>query len=481
MTDTKHIVIVGGGISGLSAAFYARKELQARGVKAKITLIEKSGRLGGKLHTLRKDGFVIEKGADSFLARKLPIIELTRELGIEAELTAVNPKAKTFILHKGKLHRMPPGLVLGIPTKVMPFVKSNLISPLGKLRAGLDLVLPRREADSDESLGDFLQRRVGREVLENIAEPLLAGIYAGDTSVLSLQATFPQFHSIEKKSRSLILGMVASRKTNAKETSELPNIAKNSMFLTFKNGLSSLVERLIDVLQDVEVVTGCGVTKLEQAQSDGGAQEYRLTLDDGRVLTADRVILALPAPQTAALLPDLPEKQPFENMSYVSVANVVMAFRAEDVGTAASEGSGFVVPRREGRFITACTWTSTKWLHTAPEGKALLRMYVGRAGEQEWVSMTDEEIIDRVRRDIREIMGLTEAPLFTEVTRLMRSMPQYPVGHPDNVRRLLERVRTDLPGLQLCGSAYNGVGIPDCVRVAKGAAMAAVDGLSELS
>jgi protoporphyrinogen/coproporphyrinogen III oxidase len=478
MTRAKHIVIVGGGISGLSAAFYARRELQAQGIEARITLIEKSDRLGGKLHTLRKDGFVIEKGADSFLARKLPIIELTRELGMEPELTAVNPKAKTYILHRGRLHRMPPGLVLGIPTEVMPFVKSNLISPLGKLRAGLDLVLPRRQSDSDESLGDFLERRVGREVLENIAEPLLAGIYAGDTSVLSLQATFPQFHSIEKKSRSLILGMMASRRTNAKETSELPNIAKNSMFLTFKAGLSTLVERLIRVLDDVEMIMGCGVAQLEQAQNADNETSYHLTLDDGRELVANRVILALPAPQTAALLPNLPEKKPFETMNYVSVANVVMAFRAEDVGPG-MDGSGFVVPRREGRFITACTWTSTKWLHTAPEGKALLRMYVGRAGEQEWVSMTDEQIIDRVRRDIREIMGLTAAPLFTEVTRLMRSMPQYPVGHPDNVRRLLERVREDLPGLQLCGSAYNGVGIPDCVRVAKGAALAAVNSLGK--
>jgi protoporphyrinogen/coproporphyrinogen III oxidase len=470
MSKSKHIVIAGGGISGLSAAFYARRELQSKGIEATITLVEQGERLGGKLHTLRKEGFIIEKGADSFLARKLPLIELTRELGMEPELMKVNSKAKTFILRKGKLHRMPQGLVLGIPTEVSPFLATDLISPLGKLRAGLDLLLPKRTDERDESLGDFLQRRVGREVLESIAEPLLAGIYAGDTFKLSLQATFPQFHAIEKKNRSLILGMMNSRKTNAKEASELPNIAKNSMFLTYRMGLSSLVERLIEVLDDVRIETGRGIKRLEPQSSS-----YRVELDNGETLSADAVILALPAPNAAALLPDFPEKEPFASMDYVSVANVVMAFRSEDVGSGMAEGSGFLVPRREGRFITACTWTSTKWQHTAPEGKALLRLYVGRSGEQEWVSMTDEEIIDRVRRDIREIMGLTAEPLFTEVTRLMHSMPQYPVGHPDNVRRLRERMQTDLPGIHLCGSAYNGVGIPDCVRVAKDAAIVAVN------
>lgn len=502
--EERHIVIVGGGISGLSAAFYARARMKAQGIRGRITVMERSERLGGKLHTLHRDGFVIEKGADSFLARKLPIIELTRELGLEAELAATNPQAKTYILHRGRLHRMPPGVVLGIPTEIGPFLKTGLVSPLGKLRAGLDLILPRRESEEDESLGGFLHRRLGSEVLEHVAEPLLAGIYASDTYRMSLRATFPQFHAVERKYGSLIRGMMASRRSNAAEAANLPNIARSSMFLTYRGGLVRLIERLAEVLAgDADIVTGCGVARLEtlsppgreaaraagggavsvgvSAASGGGAgagggrdgARYRLTLDDGRQLEADAVIVTLPAPATAALLPEMREKAYFVAMEYVSVANVVMAFDSSDIGCK-MDGSGFVIPRREGRFITACTWTSKKWLHSAPAGKTLLRMYVGRAGEQEWVTLSDEELTERVRRDLRELMGITAAPQFVEVTRLMHSMPQYSVGHPTRVRQLMSRLADDYPGLEVCGSAYNGVGIPDCVRQAKEAAARAV-------
>lgn len=198
----KKIVVIGGGITGLSAAYYIMKRFEARQMRANITLVEKSSELGGKINTLHRSGYVIERGPDSFLARKLPIIALTRELGLEEELTATNPLARSnFILRKGKLHPMPLGLVLGIPTKMTPFMKTGLISPLGKLRAAVDLLLPARRGMGDEALGSFIKQRLGREVLDNITEPLLAGIYAGETRNLSLQATFPQFKQMEEKHR----------------------------------------------------------------------------------------------------------------------------------------------------------------------------------------------------------------------------------------------------------------------------------------
>lgn len=471
----KHVVVVGGGISGLSAAFYVKRALANRHIEADISIVEKSDMFGGKIRTLHRDGFVIEQGPDSFLARKLPMIELTRDLGLERELTGLNPKAnKTYIVHKGKLHRMPRGLSLGVPTEIKPFIGTNLISPVGKARAAMDYVLPKRKETGDESVGDFFERRLGKEVLRNIAEPILAGIYAGDTYKLSLEATFPQFHQIEQKYGSLIKGMAAG-KLNPPPPSKLSEIIppkdRSSVFLTYRKGLVTVLEGLRSALEDTFDIKA-EVKGLER-DHDG----YKLWLDEGEVLEADAVILALPAFAMAPLLQDVPDAGWLGEMDYVSVANVVLAYDKDKLSHPL-DGSGFVIPRTEGRFITACTWTSSKWLHTAPEGKALIRCYVGRSGDQEWKELSDEEIVFRVKRDLFELMGIGEEPLFVEVTRLNRSMPQYEVGHIERIRRLKERLRTDLPGTFVTGAAFDGVGIPDCVRQAKDAAEAAASYLS---
>jgi oxygen-dependent protoporphyrinogen oxidase len=465
----KKIVIVGGGITGLSAAFYAEKHAKENHLPVDITIIEKSESFGGKIQTLHRGGFVIEKGPDSFLARKLPIIELSKDLGLEDELVGTNPNAKkTYILHKGRLHRMPPGLILGIPTQMTPFLSTGLISIAGKARAALDLVLPRRTDQSDESLGDFLERRLGQEVLDHIAEPLLAGIYAGDTHSLSLQATFPQFRAVEQKNRSLILGMIASRK-NAPDASDVPEIAKRSMFLTYKEGLKTLIDRLIEKMEHVQLLTNRSVSSMDK-QEQGG---YRLTLDNAQQVEADAVILAIPPAMSASLLPSLSTADKLREIRYVSVANMIMAFDQKDI-PATLDGSGFVIPRKEGRYITACTWTSSKWLHTAPKGKVLLRCYVGRSGDEEIVNNTDEEIQKKVRHDLKELMGITAEPLFYEITRWTHSMPQYPVGHLKQLKQVREDLASTMPGIYLTGSGYHGVGIPDCVRQGKETALEAI-------
>ena len=462
--ERKRIVIVGGGITGLSAAFYAQRLFESKQLPVEITLIEKSDRLGGKIQTLHRDGFVIEKGPDSFLARKMPIISLIRELDLEDQLTATNPNAKTnFILHKGKLHDMPLGLVLGIPTAVTPFMRTGLISPLGKLRAAMDLLLPRRGDDEDEALGSFIKRRLGQEVLDHITEPLLAGIYAGDTQSLSLKATFPQFHQIERKHRSLILGMLAAKK-HAPKVEGLPELARRSLFLTFKRGLVTLVDRLTQELRGIRIVTGQGIERLS---SDGSA--YRLRLTNGTELPADGLILALPAYETAKLITDVPDAGWLDEVAYASVANIALAYKQDDIGFRMN-GSGFVVPRKEGRLITACTWSSSKWLHTAPSGKALLRTYVGRSDSQEWLRLSEQQLIDGVRADLMETMGITAEPEFVEITRCYRSMPQYPVGHREKLAKLHAQLKQRKPGLWLCGAGYEGVGIPDCIQQGKNAA-----------
>ena len=405
-SPSKKIVIIGGGITGLSAAYYTKKFFQEQQIPVDISIIEKSEEMGGSISTLHRDGFVIERGPDSFLARKLPAITLTKELGLEGELVGTNPKARTnYILHKGKLHQMPLGLVFGIPTKVTPFIKTGLISPAGKIRAAMDFLLPIRKGAADESLGHFIERRLGREVLENITEPLLAGIYAGDSKSLSLKATFPHFRILEQKYRSLILGMLASRR-KPHEISGLPAIAQKSMFLSFEKGLVTLVDGLVKELDSTQIITGQGVVQLRDDESG-----YQLTLENGKELQADGVILALPAPAAAKLLPELPLSKYLEQIRYVSVANIALAYNQEDISFPLN-GSGFVVPHKEGRMITACTWTSSKWSHAAPKGSVLLRTYIGRSHSEEWMQRSDQELLSSVRQDLQDIMGITAEPTF---------------------------------------------------------------------
>jgi len=475
MNDNRpHLVIIGGGITGLSAAFYAKKRLEAAGARARLTLLEPTAALGGKIHTLERDGFFIEKGPDSFLARKRPIIELTRDLGLMDELTGTNPQAKkTFIVRGGKLHRIPQGLSLGIPTEVWPFVQSGLISPLGKARAALDLVLPRRGEPGDESLGDFFERRLGREVLEQIAEPLLAGIYAGDLHALSLQATFPQFQAMEKRHRSLILGTLASKKAAQTEAMELPEAVRHSTFLSYRRGLQTLVQGLVAALKDVELRTGEAAASLVPAAEGGSG--VLVTLAGGGTLAADGVIVTTPTYEAGRLLAaHVPAAAALQRIEYVSVANVIMAFERSDIPFPL-DASGFVVPRREQRTITACTWTSAKWAHTAPAGKAVLRCYVGRTGEQEWLGWSDEQLIQKARHDLGELLGLHAEPLFVEVTRLPQSMPQYPVGHLAQVAAFRAELAARMPGVLVTGAGFHGVGLPDCIRQGREAAEQLVD------
>jgi oxygen-dependent protoporphyrinogen oxidase len=345
----------------------------------------------------------------------------------------------------------------------LPFLKTGLLSLKGKARAGLDLLLPRRKVAEDESLGGFLERRLGREILENIAEPLLAGIYAGDTRKLSLKATFPQFQAAEQRFGSLIKGMIANKK-NATPVNHAPIQAKNSMFLSYRNGLQTIIDGLIDALNDVQLLTGNTATSI-----GSGPQSYQVSLDNGKIITADAIIVALPAFAAAKLMPQIPKVKALSHIPYVSVANVILAFDRKTIGHDL-DGSGFLVPRNEGRFITACTWTSAKWKHTAPQEKALVRCYVGRSGDEGWTKLSDEEIVQKVRRDLKEIMGIEVEPSFYEVTRLLHSMPQYPIGHLQTIQDVRHELKEVMPQVFLSGAAYGGVGLPDCIQQGKEAA-----------
>ncbi|MBN2983154.1 protoporphyrinogen oxidase [Cohnella algarum] len=484
--DGRRIAVIGGGLTGLSAAYYLLRLARERGQKVEAIVIEGSGRLGGKVNTLRRDGFVIERGPDSFLGRKLPMLHLARDLNLLDELVGTNPAAvKTYIALDGKLNPMPKGMNLGIPNDLGAFARNSLISPFGKMRALDDLRLPRLAEEKEETVGAFLERRLGKEMVERIAEPLLAGIHAGDLYKLGLYATFPQFADMERRYGSVIRGMIEARNTAPAAGAKAAQLRSAAVggasipptaFLTFRSGLSVVIETLERRLRDMgcEIRLGGEVETLEKAGAAGAAEDgssgrYRLRLADGTVYEADDVLLTLPAYADARLLEPHLDVSALSTMDYVSVANVVLAYDDREFGRKL-DGSGFLVPKSEGRTITASTWTSSKWLHTAPRGKKLIRCYVGRAGDEDAVELDDERMALAVRRDLRDLMGLEAKPLFVEITRLRRSMPQYPVGHLERIAALRDELNARLPGVLVAGAPFEGVGLPDCVEQGKAAA-----------
>ncbi len=473
-TGMRRAAVLGGGITGLTAAFYLCREAAAQGLPLEVALVEASGRLGGRVNTLRRDGFYIERGPDSFLARKLPMVRLAEELGLQDELTGTNPAAKkTYIAREGVLHPMPAGLNLGVPTDEEAFLKTGLVSGEGKRRALEEKTMrPVPSGQADESAGAFLERHFGPEMVNRIFEPLLAGIYAGDLYALGLQATFPQFREMEEKYGSLIRGLTEARLAAqaASPANDAAGRSIGSAFFNFRRGLSTVTEALEARLREY----GCEIRLNSRAVSLALAEEadspaYRLTMEDGTGLEADAVVAALPASAIAGLLEPFADVTAMRRIPYISVANVVLGYDAAGFDHPL-DGSGFLVPRGEKRLITACTWTSSKWLHTAPPGKRLIRCYVGRAGEEDNVELSDEEITAGVRRDLQELMGLTAKPEFVEITRLRRSMPQYPVGHRQAADDFLRRLEARLPGVVPAGQPFGGVGLPDCVAQGRKAA-----------
>ncbi|WP_271399784.1 protoporphyrinogen oxidase [Salinicoccus roseus] len=447
----KKVAIIGAGITGLSAAHYMSKQEDVE-----VDLFEQSDRAGGKIRTHQQDGYTIELGPESYLARKKILTELAEEIGLGDDLVR-NQTGTSYIYVNKKLSPLPKGAVLGMPTELVPFLTTDLISARAKLRAGLDFVKKPIKVHTDISVGEFFRSRLGDEVLENIVEPLLSGIYSTNIDELSLLSTFPNFKDMEEEHGSLIKG-VYHQKNSAPKTA--PG-KKQGQFLQFRNGLQSFIDRLLEVIREngVSVNFNHDVTAIDE--EDG---KYTLTVN-GETHTYDNVIITTPHFQYKRWFEDMPLEY-FKHMKATSVATVVMAFDDHQVKNEI-DGTGFVVSRKMDTSITACTWTNKKWAHAAPDGKTLLRAYVGRPGDYIVEEKDDEEIVRLARKDLDQIMTINGEPEFTIVTKLKHSMPQYKVGHKEMIRGIHEYMAEHYPGVVLTGASHSGVGLPDCVRQAK--------------
>ncbi len=465
----KRVVVMGGGISGLSAAYYLQEEVARSELDIEVILIEKEKRFGGCIVTEKMDGFIIEGGPDCFLSEKPWTIKLCEELGLGDRLLCTNEgNRRVFILSRGKLHELPEGFMLMIPTSLTPVLKSTLISLPGKFRMAMDLFLPRNRSVEEESLAQFVKRRLGNEALEKIAEPLVAGIHAGTPETMSLSSTFPRFIQLEEEYRSLILGMLARRKMAA-EFARKGSGRKRTMFMTLIDGMMELTDTLKTRLDKRSLLSDKKVIRLSRLHDTAFLNNptYEVNLESGETLGADCVVLATPTYITAELLQGLAGtlSKVLLSIPYVSTATISLAYRQADIHHPL-DGFGFVIPRAEKRKIMASTWTSVKFSHRSPPDSVLLRAFVGGAQNEDLVGIDDEVIIDMVRKELLDIMGITAHPILTRIYRWDKSMPQYTLGHAQRLSHL-EKELLRYPGLYLTGCGYRGIGISDCIHDGK--------------
>jgi protoporphyrinogen/coproporphyrinogen III oxidase len=454
-----HVVVVGGGMAGLAAAH----RLVRRDATVRVTVVESGDRLGGMIRTEHRDGCILEAGPDLFLGAKPGAWELAHALGIEDRLVGTREGLKgSYLLSRGRLRRMPEGLTGLIPTRMMPFVTTPLISIFGKLRVAMDIFIPPRRDDRDESVESFVVRRLGREMYEKIVEPLLSGIFAGDGHRLSLRAAFPQMRNAELEHGSMTRSMLAAKRRPA------AGGPKPRGMMTFRGGMYELVAAVEDALlatERVRILTATSCTALQR-----GDPAYVAELSSGELLEADAVVAALPAHAAASLFSGIDEDcaRLMEAVEYVATATVNVAYRREDVPHAL-DGSGWIAPRGERRPVMACTWTTSKFEGRAPAGVAVFRAFLGDARSNLAEACSDDDMVRNAREELAAVLGIRSEPLFIHVTRWEPGLPQPNLGHLESVAEIEQRLGQH-PGLEIAGSSYHGIGIPDVVRSGERAA-----------
>ena len=452
MQSRPKVVIVGGGVSGLATAHYIHSHL---GADVELTVVEGGPRLGGKVANQQFSGHLVDTGPDAVLVRAPAMAALLEDLGLNDEIVAP-ASLGAHVWSRGKLRRLPTGTLFGIPDRLIPLVKSGLMSPAGLARAALDLVLPRLHTSSpDPSIADLVTPRLGAQVFDRLVEPLLGGVHAGRAAELSAHSTVPDIEALARRSRSLYLGLRTMRR-------HAPPATGAPVLVTLTGGLGRLVEALVARLAGDDLRLDSPVCLIARAGTG-----YRVDLANGQSIAADAVVLATPAFVAAGLLADLaPDVATvLAEIPYVDVATIWLAYPRSAVGRPL-DGTGFLVPPEEGKLLVGCTWSSAKWPHLADDTLVLIRCMVGRRGDRRWLDMDDETLVRRVHDELVEAMGLTAGPVDQRIQRWPQAMPQYLVGHQARLDALDSAIH-HLPGLYLTGAAYRGVGLASCVADAK--------------
>ena len=474
--NADRVVVVGGGLTGLAAAHrvVARAALVRRPVE--VVVLEAKERVGGAIWTQRRDGFVVEGGADSFITNKPWGVEMCRALGIDHQLHGTEPEhRRSFVVREGRLMPVPEGFVLLAPNRLAPMLTTPILSLRGKLRMLLDLILPRRTDEADESLAAFVKRRLGREAFERLVQPLVAGIYTADPNELSLKATLPQFATMEREHGSLIWAALRQAKT-LRSTERSSSGARYGLFVTLADGMDTLPRALAAALPAGTVRTSTAVRRVGRPEP---GSPWRIELLDGPPIEAGAVLMATEAHASARLLDGFDPELALHlrSIPYASSVVVNIAFRRDQVAHPL-DGFGAVVPAIEGRSILAVSFLSVKFQGRAPAGTVLLRAFLGGASHPELFERDDEAIVSLVRNDLADLLGTSGEPILVEVARHARAMPQYTLGHLDRISKIRQHAARH-SRLSLAGNAYDGVGIPDCIRSGQDAAEAILTALAD--
>jgi oxygen-dependent protoporphyrinogen oxidase len=457
---TREVVVVGGGIAGLTALRQVQKQPEVNAV-----LLEASSHFGGKIRTTNFLGRPVDEGADAFITRVPWGIELCAELGLDSFL--ISPATSSaYVLVDGVLRKLPEGLVLGVPTKLLPLLRSRIVGPLAAIRAGLDRFLPDDWPGDDESVGGLIRRRMGDQIAERLVDPLIGSINAGDTDHLDAALAAPQLETAARRNRSLITGLKAQAKAS-------PN-PQTPVFLGFENGMGQLVETLVNSVQDADTRTNTPVTAITRDTDNLVVRTQQTSIE------CDAVILATPAHQAAQLLATCqPAADRLSSIEHASVAMVTMGFKRSDVGHSL-DGSGMLIPRGEGLLTTAASWGSSKWPHWADEEHVILRVSAGRAGDTRALALDDNELVETLLTEVANILEIEGDLVEWRVSRWIDAFPQYAPGHDRLVTAIERDLRSGMPGLFLAGAGYKGIGIPACINQGNQSAEATLDYLKTL-
>ena len=450
----KKIVVIGGGITGLATMHYLQKLISEKTLDIELVLVEANEYLGGKIHTVREDNFIMEVGADSIVARNESITQLIEELQLEEE-KVYNSTGISYIYTNNELHAIPADTVFGIPTSIESLHSSTLVSEEGKKEALKDLELPNETFTKESSVGSFLEYFLGKELVEKQIVPVLSGVYSGDLNKLTIATTLPYLIDYKNKYGSIIKGLEENRAQF--------QAAANKKFISFKNGLSTIIDRLEEVLHESTIIKGAATKKVEK--KDG---RYSVILSNGETIEADSVVLAIPHHAAQAVLQDEQLDTDFNRLKNSSLISVYLGFDIHDEQLPA-EGTGFIVSENSDVKCNACTWTSRKWTHTTKNNQLLVRMFYKSSNPafESMKNMSEEELVEVALQDIEMSLKLTGKPKVLEITKWNDQMPNYHLAHGDAIQALTGKMADDMPNVVLAGCSYYGVGIAACIKNGK--------------